>query len=102
MGGFFVNETLAPYKIDGNIHFSVYKDHPSVNPMSEKTPLISLNLAQSQHLSLGKSITLLLAALFLATEFTTRDTVLKLDETLKMDWQISGLPEYKKVKLGVK
>jgi acetolactate decarboxylase len=35
-------------------------------------------------------------------DFTTRDAVLKLDETLEVDWHISGSPDYKKAPLGGK
>ena len=35
-------------------------------------------------------------------EFTTRDAALKPDETLEVDWHISGLPDYKNAPLGTK
>jgi acetolactate decarboxylase len=35
-------------------------------------------------------------------EFTASDAMLKLDETLEMDWHISGLPDYKNAPLGAK
>jgi len=35
-------------------------------------------------------------------EFTTRDAVLKLDETLEVNWHLSGLPDYKNAPLGAK